>query len=329
MAFNGSGTYNLPSGNPVVTGTTISSTWANTTLSDIASALTNCITRDGQSPATGNIPMGNYKLTGIGSPTTTGDALVWGSNATIAALTLTTALTVANGGTGAATLTGLIKGNGTSAFTAAVSGTDYAPATSGSSILKGNGSGGFSSATSGTDYAPATSGSAILKGNGAGGFSNAASGTDYAPATSGTGILKGNGSGGFSTATGGTDYQTAQSVTGLVKSSGTTRSAAVAGTDYVIPSGTVATATNATNILGNSGQTWQSVSRAFGTTYTNSTGKPIMVLAIGHDCYFYVSSNYVTSFGSGSERASYVVPISATYRIDDAGGGSVVVYELR
>jgi hypothetical protein len=62
---------------------------------------------------------------------------------------------------------------------AAVSGTDYAPATSGSSILKGNGSGGFSSAVSGTDYAPATSGSAILKGNGSGGFSSAVAGTDY------------------------------------------------------------------------------------------------------------------------------------------------------
>jgi hypothetical protein len=34
-----------------------------------------------------------------------------------------------------------------------VSGTDYAPATSGSSILKGNGSGGFSSAVADTDYA--------------------------------------------------------------------------------------------------------------------------------------------------------------------------------
>lgn len=55
-------------------------------------------------------------------------------------------LTVSNGGTGVATLTGLVKGNGTSAMTAAVSGTDYAPATSGSSILKGNGSGGFSAA---------------------------------------------------------------------------------------------------------------------------------------------------------------------------------------
>lgn len=91
-------------------------------------------------------------------------------------------------------------------FSAAVSGTDYAPATSGSAILKGNGSGGFSNAASGTDYAPATSGSSILKGNGSGGFSNAASGTDYAPATSGSAILKGNGSGGFSNATANTDY---------------------------------------------------------------------------------------------------------------------------
>ena len=39
MSRNGSGTYSLPSGNPVVTGTTISSTWANNTLTDIATAL--------------------------------------------------------------------------------------------------------------------------------------------------------------------------------------------------------------------------------------------------------------------------------------------------
>ena len=44
------------------------------------------------------------------------------------------------------TVTGLLKGNGT-AISAATSGTDYAPATSGSSILYGNGSGGFSNVT--------------------------------------------------------------------------------------------------------------------------------------------------------------------------------------
>lgn len=81
-----------------------------------------------------------------------------------------------------ATTTGIIKAT-SGVIAAAVSGTDYAPATSGTSILKGNGSGGFSNAASGTDYAPATSGTAILKGNGSGGFSAASGGTDYANAS--------------------------------------------------------------------------------------------------------------------------------------------------
>lgn len=105
----------------------------------------------------------------------------------------------AHGGTGVSGLTGLIKGNGSSAFTAAVSGTDYAPATTGSAILKAS-SGGFANAVSGTDYAPPTTGTSILKGNGSGGFAGASSGTDYAPPTSGINVLKGDGSGGFATA---------------------------------------------------------------------------------------------------------------------------------
>lgn len=53
MSRNGSGTYQLPAGNPVVTGTTISSTWANNTLQDIATALSGSIAADGQTPITG------------------------------------------------------------------------------------------------------------------------------------------------------------------------------------------------------------------------------------------------------------------------------------
>jgi hypothetical protein len=48
------------------------------------------------------------------------------------------------------TVTGIVKGNGT-ALLPAVSGTDYAPPTSGGSILYGNGSGGFSNVTIGTN----------------------------------------------------------------------------------------------------------------------------------------------------------------------------------
>lgn len=44
---NGSGTYSLPAGNPVVTGTSISSTWANNTLSDIAAEITKSLDRTG------------------------------------------------------------------------------------------------------------------------------------------------------------------------------------------------------------------------------------------------------------------------------------------
>ena len=45
---NSVGTYSLPSGNPVVSGTTISSTWANNTLGDLASEMTNSLDRQGR-----------------------------------------------------------------------------------------------------------------------------------------------------------------------------------------------------------------------------------------------------------------------------------------
>lgn len=73
MSRNGSGTYNLPAGNPVVTGTTISSTWANTTLTDIANALTGSLAADGQTTATGNLNMGTNKITNAGDPTNSQD----------------------------------------------------------------------------------------------------------------------------------------------------------------------------------------------------------------------------------------------------------------
>lgn len=45
---NSVGTYSLPSGNPVVSGTTISSTWANNTLGDLAVEMTNSLDRQGR-----------------------------------------------------------------------------------------------------------------------------------------------------------------------------------------------------------------------------------------------------------------------------------------
>jgi hypothetical protein len=77
MSRNGSGTYTLPAGNPVVTGTTISSSWANTTLNDIATALTGSVAADGQTPMSGPLAMGSNKITGLATGTASGDAVNW------------------------------------------------------------------------------------------------------------------------------------------------------------------------------------------------------------------------------------------------------------
>lgn len=47
MPRNSSGTYSLPAGNPVVTATVISSSWANSTLSDVAAEITDSLSRSG------------------------------------------------------------------------------------------------------------------------------------------------------------------------------------------------------------------------------------------------------------------------------------------
>jgi hypothetical protein len=47
-ARNSGGSYSLPAGNPVVTGTTITSTWANNTLNDIKTEITNSLDRQGR-----------------------------------------------------------------------------------------------------------------------------------------------------------------------------------------------------------------------------------------------------------------------------------------
>jgi hypothetical protein len=80
---------------------------------------------------------------GGGTVTTVSVASANGFAGSVANATTTPAITLST------TITGLLKGNGT-AISAATSGTDYAPATSGSAILYGNGSGGFSSVTVGS-----------------------------------------------------------------------------------------------------------------------------------------------------------------------------------
>lgn len=75
MSRNGSGTYSLPAGNPVVTGTTISSTWANNTMNDLAAALTDSVAADGQTPMTGNLDLNTNKIVNLVAGSVAGDAI--------------------------------------------------------------------------------------------------------------------------------------------------------------------------------------------------------------------------------------------------------------
>lgn len=53
MPRNGSGIYIPPTGNPVASGTTISSGWGNTLFGDLGNEITNSLPRDGSAPLTG------------------------------------------------------------------------------------------------------------------------------------------------------------------------------------------------------------------------------------------------------------------------------------
>ena len=91
------------------------------------------------------------------------------------------------------------------------------------------------------------------------------------------------------------------------------------------------------------GQTWQGVtaSRASGTTYTNTTGKPIMVSvysktftngsaslsAYVDELLIQVSRNQ-TNF-TGVETVCFIVPAASTYSITSSGAGIAMWAELR
>jgi len=93
------------------------------------------------------------------------------------------------------------------------------------------------------------------------------------------------------------------------------------------------------------GQTWASQTRSLGTTYTNSTSRPIMVLITisvpsQNNSYVYFQINGVTVGGFGETSASqpamisshsFIVPAGATYAaVKQVGAPSIWAWwELR
>ena len=76
MSYNGSGDYSLPAGQPVVTGTTISSTTHNNLANDLATGFDTAFCRDGQAAATALWDMGGFRITNLGAATGVAHAVI-------------------------------------------------------------------------------------------------------------------------------------------------------------------------------------------------------------------------------------------------------------
>ena len=75
MPYNGSGSFSPPGANyPAVSETLITAANRNAVDADFATGLTTALTKDGQTTPTANIPLGGYKLTGVGAATARTDA---------------------------------------------------------------------------------------------------------------------------------------------------------------------------------------------------------------------------------------------------------------
>jgi hypothetical protein len=112
MSYNGSGVFTInTAGQPVITGTTISSTTFNNLTADLATGLTTALTKDGQSTPTANIGMGAFKITNLAAGTVASDAArldqVQGGSATFITAAGTDTIT----GTTSPALTAYATGN--------------------------------------------------------------------------------------------------------------------------------------------------------------------------------------------------------------------------
>jgi len=161
-------------------------------------------------------------------------------------------LNVTGSTTLASSLSGVLKST-SGLISAAISGADYAPATSGTNILAGNGFGGFNQVTIGTGLTY-SGGTLYYSGSSSTGTVTSVS------VTSANGIA-----GTVATATTTPAITLSTTVTGVLKGNGTAFSAAVAGTDYAAP-------TSGSSILyGNGAGGFSNVTVGSGLSFSSGT----------------------------------------------------------
>jgi len=163
-----------------------------------------------------------------------------------------------NKGSGTVTAVSVVSANGLAGSSSGGATPALTLSTTVTGLLKGNGTA-ISAATSGTDYAPATSGTSILYGDGSGGFSNVTIGSGLSFST---GTLSASGGAGV------TSFQT--SLTGLTPSTASTGVVTLAGTLGVASGGTGLTSLTANYVPYGNGTSALANSANF--TYNNTTG---------------------------------------------------------
>lgn len=264
VANGGSGTA-TPN---IVAGTNISvtGTWPNQTISATGSAAGNVT---GPASSTDNAVVRFDNTTG--QVIQNSGVIINDSGEVTVGVWKGTEVTVPYGGTGASTLTGVLKGNGQSAISAAVAGTDYvAPSgalgtpssgtatnltglplttgVTGTLPIANGGTNATTAATARSNILPSYAGNAnkVLAVNAG------ATDVEYISA-GGTGsvtdvsVVSANGlAGTVATSTTTPAITLSTTVTGVVKGNGTALSAATAGTDYVAPGGALGTPSSGT-----------------------------------------------------------------------------------
>lgn len=246
-------------------------------------------------------------------------------------------LAVANGGTGGTTLSGLVKGNGTGAMTAAVAGTDYLTPTGSAAnltnfpTLNQNTTGNAATATLATSATSATTAGNITATSNTTltSLSNLTTvGTISSGTWSGTAIAVANGG------TGATNAADARTNLGLVIGTNV-QAPLVAGTDYLAPTGSAAGLTNFPtlnqNTTGNAANVTGVVAVANGGTGATTLTANNVLLGNGTSALQAVapgaSGNVLTSNGTTwTSSAPSGGSSSGGHYVGEVYGGGIVFY---